>query len=145
MSRWVWASVIVQAFGYAFDAVWHGVLHPGAEPTTVNDMLRHLGTVHLPLYVGALNLLAATLAALVRERRRSPAGLALPIAFLGAVISVAAEGWHAYSHLRLDTHSGPIAGTLSFVGFAIVVVAMSVFARRRRRQRAATAHTRRAA
>jgi hypothetical protein len=143
--RWIWASLIIQALGYAFDALWHGVLHPGAAPTTVNEMLRHLGSVHLPLYVGALNLLVSTFMTLIRERGWSAAGLALPAAFVGALASVTAEAWHAYSHLRLDTHSGPIAGTLSFVGFAIVVIAMSVLARRRRRQRADAVRTRRAA
>ena len=145
MTTWIWLSVILQALGYASDAVWHGVLHPGAEPTTVPDMLRHLGTVHLPLYVGALNLLASTLLALIRQSRRSAAGRALPAAFTGALLSVGAEAWHAYSHLNLDIHSGPIAGSLSFVGFVVVVVAMSLFAKNRRRRRADTAETRRAA
>jgi predicted membrane protein len=144
MLKWIWASVILQALGYAFDAVWHGVLNPGVEPTTVSEMVRHLATVHVPLYVGALSLLASTFVTLARQRGRSATGLALPAAFIGAVVSVAAEAWHAYSHLRLDTHSGPIAGTLSFVGFLVVLGAMSVFVRRRR-QPDATASTRRAA
>ena len=49
---WVWASLLLQALGYGFDAVWHGLLHPGVEPTTRSAMVRHLGTVHLPLYMG---------------------------------------------------------------------------------------------
>jgi hypothetical protein len=69
-------------------------------------MIRHLGTVHLPLYIGAASVLAAIVLALRRRRGRSGPGVALPIAAAGAVLSVAAEAWHAYSHLRLDTHSG---------------------------------------
>ena len=40
--RWVWAALILEALGYGFDAVWHGLLHPGVEPMTVGDMVRHL-------------------------------------------------------------------------------------------------------
>jgi len=56
---WIWASLILQFFGYVFDAVWHGLLSPGVEPTTVGEMVRHLGTVHLPLYIGAASVLVA--------------------------------------------------------------------------------------
>jgi hypothetical protein len=105
--NWVWASLIVQFVGYVFDAVWHGLLNPGVEPTTVGEMARHLGTVHLPLYIGAASVLVATSGALLRQRRRSETDIALSIAVAGAVLSAAAEAWHAYSHLRLDTHSAP--------------------------------------
>ena len=57
---WIWAAIIVQGLGYLFDIFWHGVLNPGREPTTVAEMVRHLATVHLPLYVGALLVLATT-------------------------------------------------------------------------------------
>jgi len=48
-------------------------------------------------------------------------------------ISAAAEAWHAFSHLQMDTHAAPIAGSLSFVGFLVVVVAMWLDGRRRHR------------
>jgi len=138
--RWVWVSLILQALGYVFDAIWHGLLHPGVEPTTVGDMVRHLGTVHLPLYLGAACVLVSTSRALLRQIRRAATGLALPIAVAGAVLSTAAEAWHAYAHLRLDTHSAPLAGTLSVVGFLVVVITM-VLSRRDRRRAAAMTHT----
>jgi hypothetical protein len=129
---WIWVALIAQFVGYVFDAVWHGLLHPGFEPATVSEMARHLATVHLPLYLGAVGVLLTTTMALLQQIRRSGGSVALPIAFGGAVGSTAAEAWHAYSHLRLDTHSGPIAGTLSFVGFVVVVAAMWRSRERRR-------------
>jgi len=124
--RWVWASLILQALGYGFDAGWHGLLHPGVEPMTVGDMVRHLGTVHLPLYIGAMSVLVSTSRALLHQIRRSATDLALPIAVTGAVLSTAAEAWHAYAHLRLDTHSAPMAGALSAIGFLVVIIAMAL-------------------
>lgn len=50
---WIWASLVVQFLGDAYDAVWHGLLNPAAEPQTVGEMARHLARVHLPLYIGA--------------------------------------------------------------------------------------------
>jgi hypothetical protein len=123
---WVWASLILQFLGYLFDAVWHGLLRPGVEPTTVGDMVRHLATVHLPLYIGAASVLVSTSGTLLRQVKRSATGIALPTAFGGALLSAGAEVWHAYSHLRLDTHSAPVAGTLSGIGFLAVVIAISL-------------------
>ena len=143
--RWVWVSLILQVLGYVFDAIWHGLLHPGVEPTTMSDMVRHLGTVHLPLYIGAASVLVSTSRALLRQIRRSATGLALPIAVAGAVLSSAAEAWHAYAHLRLDTHSAPMAGILSVIGFLVVVIAMSLSSGRRRRRAADKANAQRAA
>jgi len=131
---WVWVAIVAQFVGYVFDVLWHGLLRPGAEPQTVSEMARHLATVHLPLYMGATGVLVATAAALFRRFRRWGTGVALPTAFGGAVLSTAAEAWHAYSHVRLDTHSGPIAGTLSFIGFLVVVAAMWLSSGRRRRR-----------
>src|SRR5262245_56699068 len=122
---WVWTSLLVQGLGYAFDAVWHGVLRPGVEPTTFEAMLHHLVTVHLVLYVGAASVLLST-AMLLGRRGRGAA-----LAFAGAGLSAGAEAWHAYSHLQLDTHAGPIAGTLSFVGFVVVLATMALTRRRR--------------
>ncbi|HEU5195584.1 MAG TPA: hypothetical protein VFW70_12650 [Methylomirabilota bacterium] len=127
---WIWTSLLVQGLGYAFDALWHGVLRPGIEPATFEAMLRHLLTVHLVLYVGAASLLVST------ARLLALRGRGAPVAFGGALLSAGAEAWHAYSHLQLDTHAGPVAGTLSFVGFLVVLGAM-VLARRRRRHAAA--------
>jgi hypothetical protein len=92
-------------------------------------MARHLATVHLPLYLGAVGVLVTSAVAWVA---RNASWLALA----GATLSVAAEAWHAYSHLRMDTHAGPIAGSLSFVGFLAVVTAMWISRRPRRNARA---------
>ena len=142
---WVWASLILQFLGYVLDAVWHGLVNPGVEPTTVEEMVRHLGTVHLPLYIGAASVLASTAGALLRQARRLAIGIVMPIAFGGAALSAAAEAWHAYSHLHLDTHSAPIAGALSVVGFLVVVIAMSLSSGRWRRRSLDTTNKRRAA
>jgi hypothetical protein len=130
---WIWASLVVQCSGYLVDIVWHGLLSPGVEPTTVGEMGRHLATVHLPLYLGATSVLVSTGTAFLRERRRGAPNRALSIAVAGAVLSAGAEAWHAASHLRLDTHTAPIAGILSVVGFLVVVLAISLSGRRRQR------------
>lgn len=122
---WIWAAVIVQGTGYFFDVLWHGVLSPGREPTTVAEMVRHLATVHLPLYIGALLVLATTAWAATRHARLAAPGRAPYVALAGAAISAGAEVWHAAEHLRLDTHAAPVAGILSAVGYLIVVGAMS--------------------
>ena len=129
--RLIWMAIGLQFLGYVFDAAWHGLIAPGAEPTTVHDMLRHLVTVHLPLYVGALAVLVSTGAAAFSSAARSTGGLALRVAFGGAALSAGAEAWHALSHLQLDTHTAPVAGILSVVGFAIVVLATALSGRRR--------------
>jgi hypothetical protein len=84
-------------------------------------MVRHLSTVHLPLYIGVLSVLVSTAWALVDQVRRSKTGVALPVAFAGALVSTAGEVWHAYTHLQLSTHSGPIAGMTAVFGFIVVL------------------------
>jgi cytochrome bd-type quinol oxidase subunit 2 len=142
---WIWASLILQFFGYVFDIVWHGLLNPGVEPATVGEMVRHLSSVHLPLYIGAASVLVSTSSAFLRQIRRSGAGIAFPIAVAGAVLSATAEAWHAASHLRLDTHSAPVAGILSAIGFLVVVIAMAVSHGKQQRRVADTTDERRAA
>ncbi|HYE91060.1 MAG TPA: hypothetical protein VEA38_08580 [Terriglobales bacterium] len=132
---WISTAMLVQLAGYAFDALWHGVLFSGEEPETFADMVQHLTTVHLPLYAGVIGVLTVTSVALAYGIRRSAAGVALPVAFGGALISTAAEAWHAISHLRLETHTGPIAGSLSFLGFLIVAGAMLLWRGKRGRRR----------
>jgi len=39
-------------------------------------------------------------------------------------VSTVGEAWHAVSHLRLDTHVGPVAGSLSPVGVLFVAAAL---------------------
>ena len=126
---WIRTSLALQFVGYVIDVIWHGLLQPGVEPTTAGEMARHLGTVHLPLYIGAVSVLVSTTRAFLRRH-----GPTVSIAFAGAVLSAGAEAWHASSHLRLDTHSAPVAGILSVIGFLVAVVAMSLsgWARRRR-------------
>jgi uncharacterized BrkB/YihY/UPF0761 family membrane protein len=105
-------------------------------------MAVHLGTIHIPIYVGVLCVLLATAWALIDQARRPPISAAFPVAFLGALISVAGETWHAYLHLHLDTHGGPIAAVISFAGFLIVVAAMWINGRRDRRKPADVAQRR---
>jgi len=124
--RWVWTSLVLQFFGYLFEAVWHALMRPGAEPTTAPEIVRHLATVHLLLYLGAAGILVSTSCVLLHRIRSSATGVAWPIALVGAALSAAAEAWHAYSHLRLDTHSAPIAGVMSVVGFLVVAAATSL-------------------
>jgi predicted membrane protein len=144
--RWVWAALILQFLGYVLDVVWHGLLlNFRVEPTTVDEMVRHLGTSHLPLYIGAASVLVSTSRALLRQIRRSGTGIALPTAAAGALLSAGAEAWHAYAHLRRDTHSAPVAGTLSLSGFLVVVIAMSLSSGARRRGAADTSNERRIA
>jgi hypothetical protein len=132
---WIWAALALQAAGLAYDAIWHGLLHPGFEAGTLAEMTTHLATVHLPIYVGALSVLVATGWALVAPRRWP--GLPLTMAFAGGLLSMIGEAWHAYSHLQLSTHTAPIAGSLSPVGLLVVAVALWREGRAERRRTAA--------
>jgi hypothetical protein len=122
--RWVWAAVALQVIGLVYDAAWHGLLHPGAEPQTRREMAIHLATVHLPLYVGVLSVFVTTLWAIVEQMQRSRVAGAWWLAAFGALVSVVGEAWHAISHLPLDTHAGPVAGSLSPVGLIVVAAAL---------------------
>jgi hypothetical protein len=86
----------------------------------------------LPLYLGVLGVLITTARALV-ERMSGSA-----IAFAGALLSTAAEAWHASVHLRLSTRGGPIAEGVAMVGFVVVVTAVWVGGRQERRGLAAS-------
>ena len=121
--RMIWAWVATQFLGYVIDAAWHGLLGSAGEPATAGEMLCHLMSVHLPLYVGAVGVLASTGVALWR-RRGGTGGGALAVAFGGAGLSVAGEVFHAVSHLNLDTHRAPVAGTVSIAGFLVVLAAL---------------------
>jgi FtsH-binding integral membrane protein len=143
--KWIWAALTVQLFGLAFDAVWHGLLNPDFEAVTVDQMISHLSTVHLPLYIGVLSVFVSTAWALIDQMRRSKIGVALPVAFAGALVSTAGEIWHAYTHLQLSTHSGPIAGITSSLGFIVVVTALWLAGRHDRRAAADHVYERRRA
>jgi hypothetical protein len=119
----IWAALAVQFAGLIIDIVWHA-LHSDFEATTVEQMLVHLGTVHIPIYVGVLCVVLATGWALVDQARRPPIGPAFPVAFVGALVSAGGEVWHAVMHLRLSTHGGPIAAVVSLAGFLVVAAAM---------------------
>ena len=140
----IWAALAIQLAGLLFDIVWHA-LHPSFEAVTVREMVNHLSTVHLPIYLGALGVLVTTAWALVDQRRRRRRGLALPFAFTGALVSTAGEAWHAYTHLQLSTHGGPLAAATSFCGVLVVVVALFLSGRRERRRAAGDIDHRRAA
>jgi len=127
---WIWAALALQALGLAFDGVWHGLISPGVEPTTFTEMIVHLGTVHLLLYLGVLSVVITTGWALV-ERRSGSA-----VAFAGALLSTAAEAWHASIHLKLSTRGGPIAEGVAMIGFIVVVIAVWVGGREERRRSA---------
>ena len=131
--KWIWAALAVQLCGLAYDAVWHGLLHPEFEAKTVDEMVSHLTTVHLPIYIGVLSVLVTTARALIDQIGRSKTGVALPVAFAGALVSTAGEIWHAYTHLQLSTHSGPIAGMTAVFGFIVVVTALLLAGRSDRR------------
>ena len=138
---WIWAALGLQLVGYVVDFAWHGLASPGAELATRSDMIRHLITVHAPLYIGAACVLITILRAMVHRAGQSatpaaPHALAigpLAVALAGAVISVSAEAWHAWSHLHLDTHHAPLAGVLSLAGYLVATGATIVGARRARR------------
>jgi hypothetical protein len=121
--RWIWAALAVQLGGLVYDAAWHGLLHPGAEPQTRREMVVHLLTVHLPLYIGVVGVFVTTVWAFADAVRRSRAGAGWWVALSGALLSMVGETWHAVTHLRLDTHSGAVAGSLSDVGLALVAAA----------------------
>ena len=136
---WIWAALALQLAGLAFDGVWHGLLSPGVEPATFAEMLVHLGTVHAPLYLGVLSVLITTGWALVEHRSGSA------VAFAGALLSTAAEAWHASIHLRLSTRGGPIAEGVAVIGLVVVVIAVWVGGRQERRRLRASRAPRRAA
>jgi hypothetical protein len=140
----IWAALAVQFTGHIVDVVWHAV-RSDFEARTVEQMAVHLGTIHIPLYVGVLCVLLSTAWALIDQARRPPIGAAFPIAFVGALISAAGEIWHATMHLRLDTRAAPIAGAMSFVGFVVVVAAMWISGRRDQRRKPAGVAQQRAA
>ena len=119
---WIWIFMMVELVGLTVDALWHGVLQRDFKAGTVSEMARHLATVHLPLYVGVLGLLASTTWALLARVRRSKAGLALPLAVAGAVVQTAGEAWHAYSHLALRPN--PLPELFGFVGLLMVIASM---------------------
>ena len=130
---WIWLGLVVQWLGFAYDIVWHGFIRPDFEATTVRGMVHHLGTVHVPLYLGvALTFLAAGWA-LIDHVQHGAHGIGIPIAFAGAVVQVAAEIWHASSHLQMSTHLAPLAGSLSFLGMLIVLTALILGGRAERR------------
>lgn len=77
--RWIWIFVVVQLVGLVTDAAWHGLLSRGVEPETLAEMVGHLATVHLPLYIGVLGLFVTAIWAAADPGRRAAAGLALPL------------------------------------------------------------------
>lgn len=120
---WIWAAVIVEIIGLSVDAVWHGLIGAEIEPQTRGEMVRHLATVHLVLYVGVGMLFLATAWA----ARHAAGGRALAVAFAGAAVQLVGEVWHAYSHLQFRPNPFPeLAG---FVGLAVVIVATIVAGR----------------
>jgi hypothetical protein len=129
----IWVALGIQFAGLLFDYAWHG-LNPDFKAVTVREMSTHLSTVHLPIYIGVLSVLVTTTWALIGQMRQSQSGIALPVACVGALVAAAGEAWHAYTHLQLSTHSGPIAGTTAFVGFIVVVTALWLAGRHERRR-----------
>ena len=119
----IWVSLGIQLAGLVFEMFWHA-LHAGFEAGTTREMVGHLSSVHLPIYFGVLCVLVMTALALIAESRRRDNELALPIAFVGALISAAGEAWHASTHMQLKTYGGPVAAAVSFFGFLVVVGAL---------------------
>ena len=141
--RWIWAALAVQLGGLVYDAVWHGLLHPGVEPQTRREMVAHLVTVHLPLYIGVLSVFVTTGWAFAEAMRRSRAGVAWWVALAGALLSTVGEASHAVMHLQLDAHAGAVAGSLSPIG--LLLVAAATWRAREPSSRAADRDHRRAA
>jgi len=133
---WMWVWLGVECVGLAYDFAWHGFVNPGFDATTMDEMVKHLSTVHLPLYLGVAGMLVSSAWALVDHLRRSESGLTIPVAYAGSLVQTAGETWHAYSHLQLTTHVGPIAFTLSFIGMVIVAAALVADRRKSRRHAA---------
>jgi hypothetical protein len=150
---WIWTALGLQLVGYLVDFAWHILAQPDAEPATRRDMMRHLITVHAPLYLGAACVLITTVRAVVHRASRAatpytPHALAvgpLAVALAGAVLSAGAEAGHAWSHLHLDTHHAPLAGVLSLVGYLVATVATIVGGQRARRPGSDSVRRRRAA
>ncbi len=118
---WIWAFVIIQLVGLAIDALWHGLLHPGFEPQTFGEMVRHLVAVHLPLYIGVVGLLVSTAWALLAQARQSGITLAPLLAAAGAAVQTAGEAWHAYAHLEMRPN--PIPEAVGFGGPVVAIIA----------------------
>jgi hypothetical protein len=139
--RWIGAALVLQAVGFAYDALWHGFLHPGAEPQTRQEMVRHLVTVHLPLYIGVLSVLATTAWGFAGAIRHSRSAGARSVAAFGALLSAVGETWHAAAHLQLNTarrRDGrkPVTGGVSHCGRRDVAGARAVERRCGRRRSA---------
>jgi hypothetical protein len=132
---WIRVAVAIQILGTLFDFGWHA-LNRDFEAKTVGEMVAHLSTVHLPIYIGVVSVLLTTAWALLEQMRQSRTGVALPVAFAGALVSTAGEAWHAYSHLQLTTHSGPIAAATAGFGLLVVITALWLDGRRERRRAA---------
>jgi hypothetical protein len=132
---WIWAALVLYWIGVAYDIAWHGFIQPGFEADTFAEMLQHLRTVHLPIYLGVAALVVTTAWALVDHVRRGRRGVAAPLAFVGGLLAAVGEGWHAYSHLQLTTHVGPLAFSLGVVGMLIVLGALIAGGRAERRER----------
>ena len=119
---WVWAAVIVEIIGLSVDAVWHGLIGSEIEPQTSGEMVRHLATVHLVLYVGVGMLFLATAwaarhAAGGRARRRLR-GRGRP-----------AGGGGVARLLAPAVPANPFPELAGFVGLAVVIVATIVAGR----------------
>jgi hypothetical protein len=132
LRRLIWASLALELAGLMFDVFWHAV-HPEFAAATRTEMIEHLSSVHLPIYIGVFCVVLTTALALLDQIERSERDAAMPIAFAGALISAAGESWHAYTHLQLYTHGGPLAASVSFFGFLVVVSALWLSRGHRRR------------
>src|SRR5947199_4709467 len=97
----------VQLAGLIVDIVWHA-LHSDFAAATTEQMLVHLGTVHMPIYVGVVCVVLTTAWALIDQARRPPIGAAFPVAFVGALISEAGGGRRACMHRQRDSSDVPI-------------------------------------
>ena len=118
---WIWAFVIVQLVGLAVDAFWHWLLHPDFEPQTFGEMVRHLVTVHLLLYIGVAGLLVSTAWVALALARRSGISRVPLLAVGGSVVQTVGEAWHAYSHLAMRPN--PLPELVGFVGLVITIIA----------------------
>src|SRR5262249_24248270 len=122
-----WASLALQAVGFAIDAVWHGALHPDFEAPARAEMLAHLASVHAVFLVGILALVASTAWGLWVAVRRSGDVPEFAVAF-AATLGQAP----VLSGNRHQSHGPPISWAMIVGGPLVVAVTLWVSRARRR-------------
>jgi len=127
----IWASLALQAVGFAIDAVWHGALHPDFEAPARAEMLAHLASVHAVFLVGILALVASTAWGLWDAVTRSGDVPEFAVALAAALVQVAGQAWDLSGHLH-QSHGPPISWAMIVGGPLVVAVTLWVSRARHR-------------